>query len=46
MYLSLSQGDGDIHQLIEWGYELWPTQGERDAAEVAKEEFAKANPGA
>ncbi|WP_041388679.1 hypothetical protein [Polaromonas sp. JS666] len=44
MYLSLSGGDGDIHHLIDWGYELWPTHGARDAAEVAKDEFTKANP--
>lgn len=46
MYLSLSKGEGDIHHLLDWGYELWPTQGARDAVEVAKEEFAKVNPDA
>ena len=44
MYLSLSGGEGDMHHLIDWGYELWPTHGAQDASEVAREEFAKANP--
>ncbi len=46
MYLSLSKGEGDIHHLIDWGYELWPTRGAQDAVEVAKEQFAKVNPAA
>ncbi|MFC5523933.1 hypothetical protein [Polaromonas jejuensis] len=41
MYLSLSKGEGDIHHLIDWGRELWPTHGARDAVEVANEEFTK-----
>lgn len=43
-YLSLSKGEGDIHHLIDWGYELWPVHGARDATEVAKDQFTKANP--
>lgn len=43
IYLSLSRGEGDIHHLIDLGYELWPMHGKRDAADVAREEFTKAN---
>lgn len=40
-YLALSQGEGDVHALLDWAYELWPAAGDRQAEQVAKDEFVK-----
>lgn len=42
-FLELSKGEGDIHQLLDWAYELYPVCGHRPGKAVALEEFAKAN---
>lgn len=43
-YLELSTGEGDMHQLLDWAYELYPVCGHRLGADVARDEFALANP--
>lgn len=42
--LELHDGRADIHDLIDWGYRLWPEQGHRPAVEVATEQVAKQRP--
>ena len=44
-YLALSEGQGDEHALLDWAYELYPVCGHRPGAEVAGDEFKRANPG-
>lgn len=38
-WAELVNGALDIHDTLDWAYELWPTMGHRNPAEVAKEYF-------
>lgn len=40
-YLRQAEGRGNLHDLIDWGYELHPTMGHLDATEVARREYVR-----
>lgn len=42
VFTDLAHGNADLHNLLDWAYDLYPERGHEDPAQVAREEFKTA----
>jgi hypothetical protein len=42
-FTDLADGAADLHNLLDWAYDLYPSRGQEDPVKVARDEFRTAS---